>query len=115
MVYSGAWGKLIHEKNLKAAAEKKARLGHSVQRRRRRDEEEGKWRHKKGVMCAVCRVLCAVCRVLCAVCCVLCAVCRVLCAVCCVLCTYVNRREQDIELWLHHPLTAPKMAAPLNM
>jgi hypothetical protein len=37
------------------------------------------------------------------------------CAVCCVLCTYVNRREQDIELWLHHPLTAPKMAAPLNM
>jgi hypothetical protein len=34
------------------------------------------------------------------------------CAVCCVLCTYVNRREQDIELWLHHPLTAPKNGGP---
>jgi hypothetical protein len=31
---------------------------------------------------------------------------------CCVLCTYVNRREQDIELWLHHPLTAPKNGGP---
>jgi hypothetical protein len=36
----------------------------------------------------------------------------VMCAVCCVLCTYVNRREQDIELWLHHPLTAPKNGGP---
>ncbi len=72
----------------KAAAEKRARLGHVVYREKAEEEEEGKWRQEG------------------------CAVCCVMFAVCCVLCTYVNRREQDVELWLHHPLTAPKNGGP---
>ncbi len=40
----------------KAAAEKKARLGHYCTEEKAEVEEKGKWRHKKGVP----RVLCAV-------------------------------------------------------
>jgi hypothetical protein len=59
-------------------------LGHYCTEEKAEVEEKSKWRYKKDVLCAVC----------------------------CAVCTYVNRREQDVELWLHHPLTAPKNGGP---
>ncbi len=62
-------------------------MGQYCTEKKAESKKKWKWRHKKGVLCAVC-------------------------CVCCVLCTYVNRREPGHRVMAPPPPHSPQNGGP---